>query len=129
MRHVKTTALILSLAFLAACAGVATRAWVQDNLYFGLSSPSGPLSAEEWQGFVDHTVTPLFPEGLTIIPASGQWRGGNRAILREDSRILQIVHPDTPQADAKINSICAVYKAWFKQQSVLRVKTKVDISL
>lgn len=119
---------LLSLLLLGACASLPKTSWVQDNLYFGLSSPNGPVSAEEWQGFVDHTVTPLFPDGLTVLPATGQWRRRDRPVQREESRVIQIVHPDSPVADARINSICAVYKAWFKQESVLRVKNSVQVS-
>lgn len=119
--------LALALLLLAgACAGIQEGGWVQDTLFFGLSRPGGQVSAAEWQDFVDHSVTPLFPDGLTSWPASGQWRGEGQSVQREDSRVLLIVHAPSAQADAALDSICAQYKRRFDQESVLRVRETVQ---
>ena len=124
--------LILSLCaacLLGACGSLEPRqgAWVQDTLYFGLSRPEGVVSQAEWQGFVDAQVTPRFPEGLTQWEAKGQWREADQPLLHEDSRVLQILHPASAEAEAKIQAIRAEYKRQFEQTSVLRVKSGVAV--
>ena len=45
---------------------------VQTTLWFGLNRPHGaPISAAEWQNFVDKEVTPRFSDGLSVIEGDG----------------------------------------------------------
>ena len=67
---------------------------VHDSLYFGTAKPDGVVSAEDWARFLESIVTPRFPQGLTSTRASGQWRGPDGEIVREDSHVLQLLHPD-----------------------------------
>jgi hypothetical protein len=98
---------------------------VATQLFLGLSRPDGTdVSAAEWQSFLAETVTPRFPAGFTISAAEGQWRqDGTAAIVRESSRILLIVHR-AGEDEAAIAALIDVYKARFRQQSVLRLDTK-----
>src|SRR5262245_32017131 len=32
------------------------------------------VGEEQWMLFVDHEITPRFPDGLTVFDAAGQWR-------------------------------------------------------
>jgi hypothetical protein len=119
--------LALSLALLAGCAGLGSKgpAWVQDTLYFGMSKPGGTVSQQEWQAFVDTQVTPRFPDGLTQWEAKGQWREAGKPTDKEDSRVLQIVHGESAEAESKIQAIRQEYRNEFLQSSVLRVKSGV----
>ncbi len=121
-----TLVLGCTLALLAACAGLPPSAWVRDTLYFGLSMPGGAVTQAQWQAFVDAEVTPRFPDGLTVWPASGQWRAAAGAPQREESRVLEIVHPSGGDADAKIAAIRGAYKKAFHQDSVLKVREAVQ---
>jgi hypothetical protein len=48
-----------------------------------LSKLDGSLvSSEQWQQFLDRHITPRFPEGLTVIEASGQYLDRWQVILR-----------------------------------------------
>ena len=96
---------------------------VQDSLYFGTGKPDGAVTTDEWTTFLETTVTPRFPQGLTVSQASGQWRGAEGSIIRESSHVLQLVHPDDATSEKSIGEIIAAYKARFQQESVLRVKT------
>jgi hypothetical protein len=40
------------------------------------------VSEQEFARFVDDTVTPLFPDGLTVIKAQGQFRGEDDVIVK-----------------------------------------------
>jgi hypothetical protein len=117
--------LLATCCFLVGCAALRGPAYVQDTLYFGMSTPSEPLSPAEWKAFVDNEVTPRFPDGLTQWGAQGQWKGGP-GVMREDSRVLVLVHAPGQEADAKLAQLIAVYKALFKQESVLRVRQAVE---
>ncbi len=77
------------------------------------------VSETQWSRFVDREIVPRFPDGLTVFDASGRWRDrtSNR-IVREPSKIVQLVLPGAPEDVARLNEIVAAYKQRFKQQSV-----------
>jgi hypothetical protein len=121
-------AAVVSLA-LAGCASLhrpacatGEQSFVQESIYFGTAKPSGSVSPEEWTGFLRDVVTPRFPQGLTVWPASGQWRGADGQVLREASFVLNILHPDDATSERGIREIVADYKIRFQQEAVLRVK-------
>lgn len=93
---------------------------VHDSLYFGTAKPDGVVSAEDWARFLESTVTPRFPQGLTSTRASGQWRGPDGEIVREDSHVLQLLHPDDEPTEKAIRELIDIYKRQFKQDAVLR---------
>ena len=101
---------------------------VKDTLYFGTSTPNGVVTAEEWARFLETTVTPRFPQGLTVSQASGQWRGSDGSIVRESTHVLHLVHPHDAPSDKSVGEIAASYKAQFQQESVLRVRSSVCVS-
>ena len=123
-------------SLLAACA--APGAWqcarteqvaVQDTLYFGTATPDGVVSEAEWSAFLESTVTPRLPQGLTVSAASGQWRGRDGSIVREATHVLHLVHPGDPHSDAAVAAIVGQYKTQFRQEAVLRVRTRACTSL
>ncbi len=96
--------------------------WARTELYFGLSRPDGSvISDAEFQGFVDDEVTPRFPDGLTLLAGAGQWRGDDGAIVKEESRVLVLLHPETPEVEAELEAVRGAYIEQFAQESVLRV--------
>lgn len=69
--------------------------------------------------FVDEEVTPRFPDGLTVLDASGQYRDTARAVLvREPSKLVLIALKDEPDGRARLAAIAERYKTRFNQQSV-----------
>ncbi len=48
-------------------------AMTSESLYFGMAKPDGTVTALEWQGILNESITPRSPEGLSVWPASGQW--------------------------------------------------------
>jgi hypothetical protein len=77
------------------------------------------VSESEWSRFVDREITPRFPNGLTVFNASGQRRDqASNKIVREPSKIVQIVLPGEVQDIARLNEIAEAYKIRFNQQSV-----------
>jgi hypothetical protein len=77
------------------------------------------VTEAQWARFVDREITPRFPDGLTVFNASGQWRDSKRnAIVREPSKIVQIVLPGKADDETRLGEIAAAYKTRFRQQSV-----------
>jgi Protein of unknown function (DUF3574) len=77
------------------------------------------VSEAQWARFLDREITRRFPDGLTVIDTRGQWRDTVRkTIVREPSKLVQIVLPGKPEDDARLNEIAAAYKSRFRQQSV-----------
>jgi len=104
------------------------RAQVRHELVFGTARAHGvPLREDEWQSFIDSVVTPRFPDGLTVLNASGQWRG-EAGVTKEQARILVIWHDRLPSRDADIEAIRSAYKARFDQESVLRIDSVSCVS-
>ena len=99
--------------------GTAASPQVRTTLYFGLARPKGAVSELEWQLFLRDQVTARFPEGLTVWGAQGQWRRPDGAIDHEQSKVLLLVHPDTPAALASVQEVITRYRQTFEQESVL----------
>ena len=92
--------------------------------YFGRNVKTrAPVTDGEWARFMADTVTPAFPDGLTVLDGAGQWRDAAGQINREDSKILLLVLPgqDQAAASARLQSVTAAWKARFAQDSVLTV--------
>jgi hypothetical protein len=99
------------------------RVAIHDSLFFGTAKPDGFVTTDEWAAFMETTVSPRFPRGLTLSRASGQWRGPDGEIVREDSHVLQIVHFNDLETESAIREVIENYKRQFRQESVLRIRT------
>ena len=98
--------------------------FVRTELYFGTSKKDGSeVSESDWNAFLDHEITPRFPEGFTVLFAIGQFRSANGQIVREKSRVIIFLYPKRVRkaAGLKIDEIRAAYVEKFEQESVLRV--------
>jgi Protein of unknown function (DUF3574) len=73
----------------------------------------------DWSRFVDREIISRFPKGLTVFNAAGQWRDqASNRIIREPSKVVQIVLPGQVEDIARLNEIVEAYKRRFRQQSV-----------
>ncbi|HJW46069.1 MAG TPA: DUF3574 domain-containing protein [Lysobacter sp.] len=97
---------------------------VSEMLYFGTQTPDGAVTPEQWAQFLATVVTPRFPRGLTVWPAAGQWRSADGSITREASYALNLLHADNATNEAAIRAIVGDYKTRFRQEAVLRVKSR-----
>ena len=101
---------------------------VNDVMIFGTAKPVGTVTPGEWTEFLQTSVTPRFPQGLTVWQASGQWQGADNTIVHEASFVLSLVHPDNEPGEAGVRAIANEYKSRFSQESVLRVKNHACVS-
>ena len=87
------------------------------------------VSEGQWARFVDREIVPRFPNGLTVINVAGQWKDrANGKIVREPSKIVQIVLPGEEEDIARLNEIADAYKTRFKQHSVIMIVRPACVS-
>ena len=99
------------------------------ELVFGTAKANGGVVSDaDWNGFLESEVTPRFPEGLTVLKALGQWRNASGKIEKEASRILVILHRPAETAEQSIESIRAIFKTRFQQESVMRIDAASCVS-
>jgi hypothetical protein len=108
--------------------GAATAAQVRTTLYFGSARPKGSVSELEWQIFLRDEVTARFPDGLTVWDAQGQWRAPQGSLEHERTKVLLLVHPDTPAARESVLAVIEHYRKAFDQQSVLWETARVCVA-
>jgi hypothetical protein len=133
MHPAKSFLLLLLLTALPSChqlTNVPGEPWTRTDLYFGLTRmDKSAISDADFQKFVDNTITPLFHDGFTITPATGQYLDSKRVLHKEPSRVLTLMYPrkDGQSAAAKINYIARQYCQDFNQESVLRSDTPATV--
>ena len=122
-------AAVAFLLFIACCAAGGDPvcpdgmdSFTEINVYFGQEKGSGDtVSEEEWQTFLGETITPHFPDGLTVLDARGQWFDTEAGRLyRETTKVLNVLVPADRVEDsvAAVQEISDIYKAQFDQQAV-----------
>ncbi|MBN8551149.1 MAG: DUF3574 domain-containing protein [Deltaproteobacteria bacterium] len=92
-----------------------------ERLYFGSDTPKGTVTDRQWQKFVEKEITPRFPKGFTVIEANGQWLGKNQKVVRQRTRIVEILHSASNEETRAISEILSTYKQKFEQEAVLRL--------
>lgn len=105
----------------------ATSGWVDTKLYFDIGLVEN--AEGRWHNFLDHEVTPRFPDGLSVLDVYGQWQGKNQAAPEHHpTKLLVIDYPDTKENREKIEAIRSAWKKLTGDQSVLRVTQPADVS-
>jgi hypothetical protein len=106
--------------------------WLRSELYFGVGSTDisdSGVGEMRWRSFLDREVTSRFPDGLTVFEAYGQWLGrGDPAPSRLRTKVLVILHEDTPANRDSIDAIRLAWKIATHDQSVLLATEHVDVS-
>ena len=85
------------------------------------------MSEEAFRDFLAETVTPLFPDGLSVVDVAGQFRDDQGTIVREPTKLLIILVPDAAGVAPDVETIVAAYKERFDQQSVLHAEQPVCV--
>ena len=136
-------ALVLVLAALAlalaACADIEVSTsecedggelWHEYRLFMGRGSGGEEVvSEEDWAAFLTDTITPRFPDGLSVIDVAGQGVNADGTLERERTKMLLVLVPPSDEtALNRINEIGAEYKRQFTQDAVLRVVTPACVA-
>ena len=129
MRLAMLVCLVFSAIAAAACSGTGapscpegTDRFVEYRLFMGRAGQDGEVVDDTaWDSFLGDTVTPRFPDGLTVVDAQGQWRGSEELIQKERSKVLTILASPGDDGRRLIDEISHEYKRRFGQESVLQV--------
>ncbi len=124
-----TVATLAACALILSCSSEAqtnpcpdgTEPYTEYRLFFGRGDADNRqvVSDQQWEGFLEDTITVEFPAGLTVLDAYGQYTNSAGSLVKEDTKVLIILVP--PDADsAGIDRIIEEYKQRFSQQGVLR---------
>jgi hypothetical protein len=78
------------------------------------------VSDAEWSDFLASSVTPNFPDGLTVFDGYGQWRNPASGFIGRSPRvkIVLIAAKRTPDLEQRLTAVIDTYKTRFRQQSV-----------
>jgi hypothetical protein len=89
------------------------------DLYFGRDKQGGgEVSEAEWASFLTDTVTPRFPDGLSVLNVEGQARESSGRIVRERTKLLVVIVFDAPAHQGRVREIVQAYNGRFGQHGV-----------
>ncbi len=126
-----TIAVLFALcAFIVSCSSKAqtnpcpdgTEPYTEYRLFFGRGDADNRqvVSDQQWDEFLDDTITAEFPDGLTVLDAYGQYTDPAGNLIREDTKVLIILVPPNADSAPGIDRVIEEYKSRFTQQGVLR---------
>lgn len=118
--------LLLCGMLLSGCAG-GSSASREYKIYCGMSSKQGEVSEEAWRDFCDRHVSAAFPDGYTVIDATGYWRTGPNATAKERAKVILIVAPAA--AREKVRAVARRYREEFDQEAVLISASDAEIEV
>ena len=133
------TALAAVALVIAACADVSVSTsecedggelWQEYRLFMGRGSGGAEVVSDaDWTDFLADTITPRFPDGLSVIDVAGQGANADGTIERERTKMLLVLVPPSDEtALNRMNEIGAEYKQRFTQDAVLRVVTPACVA-
>ena len=103
--------------------------WEEYRLFMGRGDGDREVvSDHDWEAFLADTITPRFPDGLSVIDVAGQGSSEDGSIERERTKMLLVLAPPGNDAMDRMNEISAEYKQRFNQNSVLRVVTEACVA-
>jgi hypothetical protein len=90
---------------------------LKSEVYFGFRTADGQIVGEQaWEEFVSQVVLPRFPAGLTVIEAS-----------MDPVKVLVLVHPNSPDAQARLGEIKTEYKKRFGSARVFHTDQPIRV--
>ena len=136
MRLAMLVCLGLAVVTMVACAendrpacAEGSEQFVKYELLMGRNSQAGEVVDDAaWAKFLEDTVTPRFPDGLTVLDAQGQWRDSEGLVQKERSKMLLVLVPPGDDGVRLISEVSDEYKRRFSQESVLRVESDACVS-
>ena len=107
--------------------------YLRTSLYMDRSNrndPSGRLTDDEWQGFVDEILLRHFPAGGTIFLNSGWWRRPDGSTGGGPGRTLVVLSPvsEAESHRSAVGAVIAEVKARYGHRSVLWEEGRVCVT-
>ncbi len=110
---------------LSGCAGADGSACREYKICCGMSSERGEVSEDAWRSFCDRHVSAAFPDGYTVVDATGYWRGDTGSTAKERAKIILVIAP--ADAREKVLSVARRYRKEFAQECVLVSSSDADM--
>src|SRR5262245_24650260 len=96
------------------------------DMYFGRDKPAGgEVSDAEWSAFLADTVTPRFPDGLSVLNVEGQHRDPSGRIVRERTKLLVVIVFDAPAHRPRVGEVADAYVKRFGQHGIFHAEHAV----
>lgn len=100
------------------------------QLFFGRDIEGrGVVTELQFREFVEKTVTPVLPNGFTLVDAVGEYRYADGKIVLEPNKILSMNATPTAALDQAIKAIVTAYKHKFDQEKVLVERREICAKL
>ena len=98
--------------------------WVKTEIYCGRDIPSGgEVSEAEFAAFLDEVVTAEFPLGLTVFDAYGQMEDSSGNIVKQQTKVILLVHEDDEANAAKVQTVIDAYRSRFGNPQVMKLSS------
>jgi hypothetical protein len=134
-RKVLLVTLVGALALLVACAGCGSKStaksaqpsWVRSEIYCGLDRlAGGTVTQAEFADFLNQVVTPAFPAGLTVLDAYGQMQKSDKAIVKQTTKVLLVVHQKTKANSDAIQKVISSYRSIYGNPQVMYLQSPTN---
>ena len=119
--------LLLCGVLLSGCAAGNGSPQREYKVYCGMSSKNGDVSEETWKRFCDKHVSAAFPDGYTVLDATGYWRSGTDAAAKERAKVILIIAP--ADAREKVLAVARRYQKEFDQDAVLISSSETEAAV
>ena len=125
IRNLSIGALLMCAMLLTGCVTGNASAWREYKVFCGMSSKNGEVSEDAWKRFCDKHVSAAFPDGYTVLDATGYWRSGQNATAKERSKVILVIAP--ADAREKVLSVARQFQKEFSQEFVLISSSDAEV--
>lgn len=124
------TTVILNIGIATDAPLARTISLIQKDLFFGQNIPGGrEVSQREFTAFIDNTITPRFPDGLTIFNAEQQFFDSTGKVVKQPSKVITLFIEDSLKSERAIEEILREYSKKFASKNVLQVTNKDELKI
>ena len=98
--------------------------WMKTEIYCGREIPAGgEVGESEFAAFLDEVVTAEFPLGLTVFDAYGQMEDSSKNIVKQQTKVILLVHEDNEANAAKVQRVMDAYRERFGNPQVMKLSS------
>jgi len=134
-RYLLILTISAGLVLLVACAGCGSSgtakssqpSWVKSEIYLGLDRQAGGVVTQgEFADFLNKVVTPAFPAGLTVLDAYGQMQKADKAIVKQTTKVLLLVHQKTKANSDAVQKVISSYRSGYGNPQVMYLQSPAN---
>ena len=130
LRRLLVIGLPLNVMILASCGSrddSRQTKWIRSEIFFGRIIPGGgQVSEEQFASFLQDSVTKAFPVGMTVYDVYGQMERADGDIVRQDTKVVLLVHDGSQANEQAITDIISNYRSSFGNPQVMHLRTGTE---